>query len=111
MYHPKNDAYYKQKMEEALRFIICHTEGITEEDLGRNEVLLDSMLFRLIQVSENAQKLSEEYKLCRPKIPWKAIYGLRNRIVHDYGNTDLGVVYATLTEDIPALLEELENEA
>ena len=33
------------------------------------------------------------------------MYGLRNRIVHDYGNVDLGIVYETLTNDIPILLD------
>lgn len=36
---------------------------------------------------------------------WIAIYGLRNRIVHDYGNVDLNVVFETLKHDIPELLE------
>ena len=42
----------------------------------------------MIQISENAKKLSDEYKLHRGNVPWKVIYGLRNRIVHDYGNVD-----------------------
>lgn len=29
-------------------------------------------------------------------IPWNAMHGMRNRIVHDYGNVDLKVVYETL---------------
>ena len=33
------------------------------EELNENEVLLDSMLFRMIQLSENAKKLSDEYKI------------------------------------------------
>ena len=31
-------------------------------ELNKNEVLLDSMLFRMIRVSENAKKLSDEIK-------------------------------------------------
>ena len=31
--------------------------------------------------------------------------GLRNRIVHDYGNVDLQIVFDTLKNDIPELLE------
>ena len=38
-------------------------------------------------------------------VPWNAIYGLRNRIVHDYGNVDLNVVFETLKHDVPELLE------
>ena len=83
-------------------------KNIDIEDLNANEVLLDSMLFRMIQLSDNARKLSDEYKLMHGDIPWSAMYGLRNRIVHDYGNVDLKVVYETLKKDIPELLELLE---
>ena len=34
---------------------------------------------------------------------------MRNRIVHEYGNVDLGVVYDTLKNDIPGLVNELKN--
>ncbi len=106
----KNDDYYVRKIKEDLEFIIKHTKTIDMEELAKNEVLLDSMLFRLIQISENAKRLSEEYKGSRVDIPWIAIYGLRNRIVHDYGNVDLEVVFSTLKEDIPELLDLLTNE-
>ncbi|WP_242951161.1 HepT-like ribonuclease domain-containing protein [Butyrivibrio fibrisolvens] len=35
--------------------------------------------------------------------------GLRNRIVHDYGNVDLEIVYETLKYDIPELMEQLKD--
>lgn len=41
-------------------------------------------------------------------IPWYALYGLRNRIVHDYGNVVLDVVYDTLKHDIPEMLKLME---
>ena len=101
----KNDNYYIQKIIKDLTFIVTHMRNVDLEELNANEVLLDSMLFRMIQISENARKLSEEYKQGRGNIPWNALYGLRNRIVHDYGNVDLNVVYETLKNDIPELLE------
>lgn len=36
--------------------------NIDADELNANEVLLDSMLFRMIQISENAKKLYDEYK-------------------------------------------------
>ena len=64
---------------------------------------------RLIQVSENSDKLTEAFKKQYSAIPWRAIKGLRNRIVHEYGNVNLSVVYDTVFEDIPALLRDLEG--
>ena len=104
----KNDLYYIRKLREDLSFIVAHTKDITFEELGTNEILLDSMLFRLIQVSESARKLSDDFKRAYPSVPWTAVYGLRNRIVHDYGSVDLGIIYSTLKNDIPALLDALK---
>ena len=63
------------------------------------------LVYRNKLLSENAKKFSDEYKEKRGYIPWNAMYGLRNRIVHDYGNVDLNIVFETLKNDIPELLE------
>ena len=106
----KNDEYYVRKMLTDLYFITEQMQGITMITLGENQVLMDSMCFRLIQIQENAKKLSEAYKLAHSKIQWRDIAGLRNYIVHDYGNVDLSILFSTLTEDIPNLIKELEND-
>lgn len=105
----KNDVYYIQKLQTDLEFITNHMRNVNLEELNKDEVLLDSMLFRMIQISENAKKLSDTYKLTHGDIPWSALSGLRNRIVHDYGNVDLNIVYETLKNDIPELLELLTD--
>ena len=110
MNNPKNDEYYLNKILVDLDFITEHMHGVTLESLEENPVLMDSMCFRLIQIQENAKKLSEEYKQSRRKIPWKDIAGLRNYIVHDYGNVDLSILFSTLKKDGPTLKEGLLNE-
>ena len=55
----KNDAYYIKRLKQDLEFVVTHMKNVDIEELNANEVLLDSMLFRMIQISENAKKLSE----------------------------------------------------
>ena len=105
----KNDVYYIKKMLKDIKFIIEKTKGITLEELKENEVLCDSVLFRLIQISENSVKLTQPFKETHKIIPWQAIKGMRNRIVHDYGDVQLDVVHQTITEDIPEICELLES--
>ncbi len=104
----KNDNYYIQKIKHDLEFNVAHMSDVDIEELHKNEILLDSMLFRMIQISENAKKLTELYKQSKGNVPWNALYGLRNRIVHDYGSVDLSVVYETLKNDIPELLNVIQ---
>lgn len=99
----KNDGYYIARIEKNIEFIIRNTKDIDEEEFNGNEMLQDAMMFRLIQISENAGYISREYKAAHPEIPWHDIYGLRNRIVHDYGNVSLHIVFSTLKRDIPLL--------
>ncbi len=105
----KNDNYYIHKLQQDLSFIIKHMKQVDLEELNKNEILLDSMLFRMIQISENARKLTEEFRKEHASVPWNALYGMRNRIVHDYGNVDLKVVYETLKYDIPELLNMISE--
>lgn len=109
MDNTKNDQYHLGKIKADIAFIVAHMKDVTAQELNDNEILLDSMLFRMIQISENAKKLSEEYRENTSEIPWNELIGLRNRIVHDYGNVDLNIVFETLKYDIPKLLERLTN--
>lgn len=105
----KNDEYYVTKMLEDIDFILEHMKNVTKVKLEKNPVLEDSMMFRLVQISESAFNISDKYKEKHSEIPWMEIKGLRNRIVHDYGNVQMDVVYDTLKKDIPDLKKTLKK--
>ena len=50
----KTDNYYVQKIIDNLEFVKEQMKDVDIEGLNANEILLDSMMFRMIQVSENA---------------------------------------------------------
>ena len=105
----KNDLYYVKKMLNDIKFIMVKTNGITLQELKDDEVLCDSALFRLIQISENSIKLTQEFRDAHKDIPWQAIKGMRNRIVHEYGEVNFGIVYDTITVSIPDICKKLED--
>ena len=72
-----------------------------------DEQLIDAVLFRLIQMTENIKKLSTRFKEQHASVSWNDIVGFRNRIVHDYGKTDYTIVYEVVSNDIPNLKEIL----
>lgn len=109
MRNVKDDAYYIGRLKKDMDFITAHMKDKSEADFADDEVLQDSMCFRLIQISENARKLTDGFRARRADVPWGDVYGLRNRIVHDYGTVDLRVVYVTLVRDIPLLAAALEG--
>lgn len=106
----KTNDYYLKKIIKDINFVLDHTKDIgNQTELEQDEVLLDSVLFRLIQISENSTKLTEDFKNQYKEVPWHAIRGLRNRIVHDYGDVDVKIVYDTVKSNLPELIYILEH--
>ena len=107
MDNKKNDGYYIDKIKNDLVFINNHVSGKSYEEFLDDEVLQDSMMFRLVQISENSKNLSDTFKKMHADIPWTDVYGLRNRIVHEYGYVDMRIIFDTLINDIPDFLKRL----
>ena len=109
MDNKKDDAYYLEKIVNDLKFLIEHTSGRTKGEIENDEVLCDSIMFRLIQISENSDKLTLAFKNANANLPWREIRGMRNRIVHDYGVVDMTIIYDTVMYDIPKMYETLNK--
>ena len=103
----KNDGYYIDKIKNDLVFINNHVSEKSYEEFLDDEILQDSMMFRLVQISENSKNLSDTFKKMHADIPWTDVYGLRNRIVHEYGYVDMRIIFDTLINDIPDFLKRL----
>lgn len=71
---------------------------------------IEACVFNLMQIGELAKtSLSEHIKSQISSIPWKQIYGMRNRIVHGYDGIEMKIVWETIEYDLPVLKKELEN--
>ena len=106
----KEDKYYIEKIIKDIKFINKHMEFIESiKEFETNELLVDAMIFRIIQISENINKISEAFKTNYSFIPWKNIKGFRNRLVHEYGNVDVSFVFDALKQDIPYLEKQFKE--
>ena len=105
----KNDRYYINKIIESANCVVDGMKDVSRDKFDDDKIFQAAMMFFLIQISENAKYISEDMREMHAEIPWSAIYGLRNRVVHDYGNVNLKIIYDTLHIDVPLLLKQLEK--
>ncbi len=67
-------------------------------------------LVRCLEVlGEAASKVSEEVRSRLPGIPFSRMVSTRNRLIHAYFDVDLDVVWKTVTENLPPLVDGLES--
>lgn len=83
--------------------------GKTSDDL-HNDAMLSYAVIRAVElIGEAASKVTVETREQVPQIQWQNIIGTRNRIIHDYKNVDLGIVWQIVTRNLPPLIEQLEK--
>lgn len=109
MDNPKGDSYYAQKTIEHIDVLIEYIGEKTYEEMVDDQVLIDAMMFRMVQMVENMKHLSPEFRGKHPEVKWGLIIGFRNGIVHEYGNTDYKIVYEILTKDLITLRKSLNK--
>ncbi len=65
--------------------------------------------FTVSQMGELVKEISDETIQKYTTIPWSSIRGMRNRIVHDYENVDLVVLWGTIKNSLPDLKKDLKQ--
>ena len=71
--------------------------------------LVEVCVFDLSQMGELANEVDDDFAGTYPSVPWRQIYGLRNRIVHDYEGVNLQLVWQIIQDDLPVLIRELHS--
>ena len=99
-----------QHMLEAAQEALEFAQGATREDLETNRMLAHAIVRCLGIDGEAARQVSPETREKHPAIPWQDIIGMRNRLVHAYFDINHDVVWQTVKEDLPSLVEALEQQ-
>jgi uncharacterized protein with HEPN domain len=64
------------------------------------------MVHHLEILGEACRSVTPSLCAAHPEIPWAAIVGMRNVLVHDYFGIDLAEVWSTVDRDLPVLREQ-----
>ena len=87
--------------------ILGYCEGFTYESFCADSKLVEACVFNLSQMGELANRADDSFAEAHSEIPWRYIYGLRNRIVHDYKGINLRLIWEIIKDDLEPLREAL----
>ena len=64
----------------------------------------------IVGEAANKTRLADpEFAARFPDVPWDVMYGMRNRIVHDYFEVDLEIVWQTVQQDLPVVRKQIAD--
>ncbi|CAN5605015.1 DUF86 domain-containing protein [soil metagenome] len=91
--------------EEATSFI----EGKTRADLEENRMLTLALVRSIEIIGEAGANVSGAGRAETPKIPWRQIVAMRNRLIHAYFDVNLDILWETVESDLPPLTSTLRR--
>jgi len=92
----------------AARAILTFVQDVQKENFLEDFKTQSAVLYQLIVMDEAVKRLSFELRGQHPEIPWVAIAGMRDHLIHGYDVVDWDEVWRTATRDVPDLLRKLE---
>ncbi|MBD2593288.1 DUF86 domain-containing protein [Nostoc spongiaeforme FACHB-130] len=87
---------------------ISFVSGITKVEFVEDQKTIAAVMYAIAVMGEATKRLSTEFREQHSYLPWKELAGLRDRLVHDYKNIDLDILWDVVSVEIPALLVSLE---
>jgi len=99
----KDDSIYIDHILNSINRILDYISGKDREAFESDLVTQDAVVRQLEIIGEATKRVSNELRSMHPDIPWSDMAGMRDVLIHDYLDVDLGVVWKTASEDIPDL--------
>ena len=106
----QRDLQFLLDMLQSAELIMTYTVQCSKAEFVENVQLQDSVIRRLLVIAEAARRVSEATRQTLPNISWQEINGMRNRLVHEYDDVNLNIVWDVVQSEIPTLVQELKSQ-
>ena len=90
-------------IHDAIERIQKATKNVTYLDISHNDVLLRAIVYDVMVIGEASKNVSEDLKTNYSDIPWKNISGTRDKLVHDYFDIDVDIIWNIINYELPKL--------
>ena len=105
----KDDRVYLEHITDSFRKLLIYAEGMTLNEFLTDSKTQDACVRQLEVAGEAAKRISMPLRERFTKVPWKDMAGMRDRLIHQYINVDLMIVWLAITEDATPILISLET--
>ena len=101
---------YLDHIQQAATDARSFVEGMAKDDFLADKRTQQAVIMSLIVIGEAATKVMDgyvEFTQAHADVPWRSMRNMRNRMAHGYFDINLDVVWETVQEWLPALLQQL----
>ena len=104
----RNYNLYLQDIRESGLAIQQYVQDVEFEQFCNERMRYAAVIREFEIIGEAVSKLPENLKAQAPDTPWQDIKDFRNLLAHEYFGVDFQIVWNTIHNDLPKLLQTVE---
>ena len=90
-------------------YLINKSAGLTVDKFMVDETLQRAFVRSLEIVGEAARKIPDAFRTRYPAVEWRAMAGMRDRLIHDYFGVDYQLVWDVVHNRVPELRDQIAS--
>jgi len=100
---------YIRHILDEIKYINGQVKGLDKGEFSQDETLKRAFVRSLEIIGEASKKISVELKQKYSHIDWRAMAGMRDKLIHNYFGIDYDIVWDVAINKVPELHRELEQ--
>ncbi|HUV82489.1 MAG TPA: DUF86 domain-containing protein [archaeon] len=104
----RNFILFIQDILEAIGNIEEFTQNMGFQDFLDDKKTRDAVIRNLEVIGEAAKNIPDEIKQKYSEIEWKAVTGMRDKLIHEYFGVSNSIVWETATNDIEIFKDQIK---
>lgn len=103
----RSEAEYLRHILDEANYLAETSEQVTWKAFSEDETLKRAFVRSIEVMGEATKNLSEDLCARHPDVPWRAMAGMRDRLIHGYFGVDYEIVWEVATRKTPELIEQI----